>query len=521
MSIRFSKYINITSVVGGAAQVPQRQWCGRVFSTNPLVPPNAVLQFASAADVGAYFGTSSDAYNRALKYFQYASPVGYAPQALQFARWVQADQPAVVYGESAVSVLATLKAITAGKLSLQFGASVVNLTGISFSAATTLTDVATALQTAIRAGTGAPNGELTTATVTWDATNQRFNFVASSTGVVAEKFNVIVPASGVTTATDVAAALGWYASQGATIGDAQPLETAVAGFNRVIDLNNNFGSFCYSDTASGLMTLSDVTAIAQANAALNVMFMYRVLVTPSGTFSYTTVSAALIGIAGVGLEYEDTATSGARQFVEMMPMSVQAAINFDAVNGAVGFMYKQNGAYSPSVVSTVLSNALDAARVNYMGQTQSAGANITFYQRGVLCGGATAPLDSTVFANEMWLKDLAGSTLMNLQLSAGEIPANRRGQSMCDTVMQSVIDAGLNNGTISVNSSLTIVQQIFVTQQTNDATAWQQVQNAGYWFGSKITSAVVNGVTEYTYAYTLIYRKDDVIKTITGSHQLI
>lgn len=528
MSIRFTKYINITSVVGAAAQVPQRQWCARVFTTNPLVGPNAILQFTDAIDVGTFFGTNSEEYQRAVNYFDYLSPLGTAPQAIQYARYVVASQPATIYGEASISVLATLKAITAGLLSFKFGATQVDLTAISFAAAATLTDVASELQTAIRAGTGAPNGELTNATVDWNATTQAFDFSASPTGVVTELFNVVTP-TGAVPATDVAAALGWYASQGALVNDAAVAESAVAGFGRVTSLNNNCGEFVHTDAAA--LMLADVTAVAQANAALNVMFIYRVMVTP---LTWSTWSAALIGIAGVGLEYEDVGVTGARQYIEMLPMSIHAAINFNATNGTVGFMYKQNGVYTASIndnPGTIQSDTLDAARVNYYGQTQTAGQNISFYQEGVLCGGATAPVDSTVFANEQWFKDMTGANLMNLQLSVGQIPANQRGQGMCDVTLQGQpatalspatgIELAVANGTISVNSTLSLAQQAYITQQTGSATAWQQVQTIGYWKGSTITSAVVNGVTKFTYNYTIIYRKDDVIKAIVGSHQLI
>jgi hypothetical protein len=529
MSIRFTKFIDITSVVGAAAQVPQRQWCARIFTTNPLVGPNAVLQFSGpqmAAEVGQFFGTSSEEYQRAVNYASYLSPLGTAPQAIQFAFWAQTSTAAAIYGESGVATLAALNAITAGLLSFRFGATVVNLTGISLSGDASLIAVATALQTAIRAGSGAPNGELTTATVTWNASTQAFDFAASPTGVVTETFQVISPV-GVVPGTDVAAALGWYASQGALVNSAQVAETRVAGFNRVVGLDNNFGEFVYTDTSA--LTLLDATAVATANAALNVMFVFRVFVSPT---SWATWSAALIGIAGVGLEYEDISmTGGVRQYIEMLPMSIHASINFAAVNGTLGFMFKQNGVFDPSVASDTLWPLLDAARVNYYGQTQTSGAQISFYQEGVLCGGATAPVDSTVFANEQWFKDLIGSSLMNLQLSVGQIPANKRGQTMCELVIQgqpattlqpaSGIMAAVANGTISANSTLSTVQQAYITSQTNDSTAWQQVLTAGYWFATNITSAVNNGVTVYTLNYTIIYRKDDVIKVIVGSHQLI
>jgi hypothetical protein len=526
--IRFSKYININSVVGAAAQVPARQWCGRIFTTNPLIGPNAILQFNNATDVGTFFGTTSEAYQRAVNYFTYQSVLGTAPQALQFARWVNANQPATIYGEANVAVLATLQTITAGELSLQFGATVVNVTGINFSAATTLTNVATILQTALQAATGAPNAELTSCSVVWNSTAQAFDFTANATVTATETFRVVTP-SGATSANDVAAALGWYASQGALINDASLLETRVAGFNRVTNLNNNCGEFCYDDVSA--LTLPDATAVAQANAALNVVFIFRVLVGPT---NYSTWSAALIGIAGVGLEYEDPSVSGARQYIEMLPMSIHAAINYNAANGAVNFMFKQNGVYNPSIndnPGTVQSDTLDAARVNYYGVTQSAGQKISFYQRGYLCGSATAPVSSTVYSNEQWFKDHLASQLMNLQLSVGQIPANQRGQIMCEAVIQgqpataqapaSGIELAIRNGTISTNSSLTLTQQIYITQQTNDTTAWQQVQSIGYWKTTNITQAVNNGVTEYTLNYIIIYRKDDVINKIVGSHQLI
>lgn len=528
MSINFGKYINITSVVGGAAQVPQRLWCARVHTTNPMVGPNAILQFTApdASDVGTFFGAASEEYQRAVKYMSYLSPLGVRPAAIQFARYVSAAQPATIYGEAAVAVIATLKAITAGLLSFKFGATQVNLTGISFSSIVTMTDVATALQTAIRAGVGAPNGELTTATVTWNATSQSFQFSASSTGVVTETFAVVAP-TGVVPATDVAAALGWYASQGALVNSAMTVETPVANFSRVAALNNNCGEIVYTDTAA--LQLTDYTAIGTANQALNVAFVVRVPVTP---LNYVSYSAGLIGLAGMGLEYEDTSVTGTRQYLEMLPMSIHASINYNAINGALGFMYKQNGVYSASVSDTTLSNTLDTARVNYYGQTQSAGNNISFYQAGVLCGGATAPLDSTVYANEQWFKDMCAANLMNLQLSQGQIPANRRGITLIENTLDgnpatsnspaTGIQLAILNGTISAHSTLTLAQQAYITSQTNDGTAWQQVQTTGYWKAVNITSAVnSSGVTVYTANYTIIYRKDDVIKTIVGSHQLI
>lgn len=511
MAIRFTKYIDITSAVGGASQVPTRLWVGRVFTTNPLVDALSVLQFGTSDDVLAFFGSASEEYKRAVEYFRYVSPIATKPKALQFARWVSADQPFVVNGESGVSVLATLQAITAGLLSFKFGATQINLTGIDLGAAASFADVATAVQTKLRAN-AAP--EVATATVVWNATAQAFDITGSPTGVVTETVQVVVPSGAVPT-TDVAAAMGLYASQGALITSAHVAEAPEACLSRVMSQNNNCGSFCFTDTAA--LTLTQVTAVANQAATYNVGFMYQVRINES---TYSTWQAALIGIAGVGLNYQ-LSTIDSTAYLEMFPMSVQASIDFTKPNGTLGFMYKQDAALTPSVTTDTLSDSLDSLRINYIGQTQSAGALINFYQRGVLCGGTTSPLDMTIYANEQWFKDYVGSLLMSLQLSQPQVAANARGQTLCGLQLKAAIEKALVNGTISVNGPLDSVQQAFIYSVTNDPTAWQQVQSKGYWYTSQLTSAINAGVTEYTYQYTLLYRKDDVIKQVNGSHLLV
>jgi len=83
--------------------------------------------------------------------------------------------------------------------------------------------------------------------------------------------------------------------------------------------------------------------------------------------------------------------------------------------------------------------------------------------------------------------------------------------------LQNVINQALNNGTISVNKTLTTSQQMYVTSVTNDPDAWHQVQDIGYWVNCVI---VVVG-NEYQAKYTLVYSKDDVINFVSGTHVLI
>ena len=69
MGIAFTKYVKITSGVAGQAALGARELIGRIVSTNPLIPPGAILEFTTLASVLSYFGSTSEEYKRALQYF--------------------------------------------------------------------------------------------------------------------------------------------------------------------------------------------------------------------------------------------------------------------------------------------------------------------------------------------------------------------------------------------------------------------------------------------------------------------
>lgn len=255
--------------------------------------------------------------------------------------------------------------------------------------------------------------------------------------------------------------------------------------------------------------------MAEANAARNVEFMYTIRVDDSNV---TALAAALIGVAGVTLTYAPTAG----EYDEMAPMILMAATDYTKRNAVQNYMFQQFPTLTPKVTTTAQSNELDALRVNYYGETQTAGQQIRFYQRGVMGGGATALVDQNVFANELWLKDAAAANVLSLLLSVGRVPANNDGIGQVVTILQGVIDRALNNGVISVGKTLNTLQRLYITEMTDDELAWHQVQNIGYWVYCEMQQTVTtDGRTEYKAVYTLIYSKDDVVRKVEGTHVLI
>lgn len=500
MAISISKYVDIVSGVGGSANVRQRDLIGRLFTDNTRVPVNSLVEITEAADAATYFGSASEEYLRALFYFSFVSKNITAPQKLQFARWPKTAAAPRIYGAKLAVTLATLKLITTGTLTITAGANTANLTGLDFSGAASFAAIATILQTAIRAATGA---QFTTATVTYDATAGAFNFVGSATGAAAMSVTVTGGSN------DIATRIGWGPS--AVFSPGVAVATITDTLNASADGSTNFGSFLF------LPTLSDdeVVEAANWNAARNVEFIFCVRCDDT---NFGARGAALISVAGSALTYAPTAA----EYDEMAPMIVLAATDYTRRNSVQNYMFQQFAGLTAKVTTNAFSDQLDALRVNYYGVTQTAGQLIAFYQRGTLGGTGTAPTDQNVYANEMWLKDAARANILSLLLSLPRVPANAEGRAQVIAILQDAIDRALFNGVVSVDKPLTQVQKLYIGQITGDDLAWHQVQGTGYWVDADVQPyTTTDSRTEYKIDYTLVYSKDDAIRKVTGSHVLI
>lgn len=276
--------------------------------------------------------------------------------------------------------------------------------------------------------------------------------------------------------------------------------------------SNNFGTFVFMPQ----LTLEQHVTIAtwMQDAIFNNLYQYHILLgNESLGASYY---AALKNFSGVGVTYSKFTDD----YEDDFSATILAAINFDLPNSSQNFMFNQ-GDFKPSVTTKLLSDQLDALNINYFGQTQSAGQNITFYQRGVLMGGTNAPRFMNIYANEQWLKSKISAELLNYFLIAPKISADRIGIAQIGSVLEQVINTAKINGIISSSSELTEDQKRYVTQITNTSTAWHQVQDLGYYKQILIVPRVINNITEFVLTYLLVYKKDDVINKIEGTHILI
>lgn len=503
MAISITRYVDITSGVGAGVSVSRRELILRLFTTSNLVPTDAVVTFESASDVGSYFGTTSEEYKRAVFYFGWVSKLITTPQKLSFASYRPAATAPRIYGVKGAQTLGDWTAISDGALDITLGSNAYTINGLDFSAQVSLSGVASVIQAGINAEAGTM---WTSATVAWDSTNKRFNLVGGDTGEAA--VGCAAPSTG--GGTDISLLVGWRPSTLAIWSPGSDAEAPVDAVTASAEGNNNFGSFAF---VPALSSIDDITDVAEWNQTQNVLFQFHVPVSAANASAW---SAALIDTGGTGLTLSETED----EYPELLPCAILAATPYNRRNSTQNYMFQQAD-LTASVTTNTDAGTYDNLRVNYYGQTQTAGQRLAFYQRGALCGSGTDPVGMNVYANEQWLKDACTASLMELLLALTKVSANEEGRGQVLATLQSVINEALNNGVISIGKSLTSTQKAYVTQLTGDDMAWMQIQNEGYWIECVIESYVVDDRTEYKAVYTLIYSKDDAIRKVEGSNVLI
>ena len=150
MSIALKNYVNITSGLGAGAVVPTRKLVGRLFTDNVLLPPRSFVSFTTASQVGAYFGTTSEEYYRAVFYFGWISKNLTTPDSIQYARWVDVAQNPMIFSADNGFTLSSWTTISNGAFFITIDGVQQSITGLNFTgsliAVTVPSNVATIVQ---------------------------------------------------------------------------------------------------------------------------------------------------------------------------------------------------------------------------------------------------------------------------------------------------------------------------------------------------------------------------------------
>jgi hypothetical protein len=510
VAISFTRYIDITSGVIAGQVVRDRELILRMFTTNNLLPTNSFAEFDSPTDVENYFGSASQEYAIAAAYFSFISKTNTQPQKMSFASWVEAATMPLIFGDPlATGTLAQFVATgSVNHLTLNMASASgtpisETMTNLVLGGAGSMAAVAAVIQAKIQAANG--DAMWTGATVTWNSTTGTFDLVGGVVSTATSPVSITVA-----TSPDLGALLGWESSK-AIFSNGSAAQSLTNTMIASTAASNNFGSYSFVPALSEGQWLE----LATWNATQNNMFMQ---LTPVTTATASAVSEGLINLPGVGITLSSNITL---DFAYLMPGMIMAATDYTRRNASQNYMY-QVGNFTPTVTDDVDANTYDPLRVNYYGETQTAGQLIEFYQRGTLTGLSSSPTDMGIYVNEMWFKDAAGAALMTYFLAVNQVSTNNAGRAALINILQSVITLALFNGTISAGTKLTPTQIAVITSISGDPLAYNQVQSVGYWLDVQFTSAIgEDDLVEWTANYTLIYKKNDAIRSVTGTHDLV
>lgn len=507
MAIPQSKYIAITSQVANTSQVSNKELILRVFTSNELFATNTIYEFTSSKDVAEFAGSLSAEAKLAAEYFKWISKTATQAQKISFMRYSFEALAPYIYTTKELVPLATLKAVTDGAMIINLGGTAYTISGINLSSAASYADIASTIQTAIRANTA--GGTLWTgATFTYNASQSGFTLTGGDTGAIEINY-----ATANTTGTDLAGLLGLDIANAPILSNGTTAQTVTDILNKSINISTNFLTFGFLSPADAY---SNLDLIGQFVAEQNNQYRFCFDLSSANYAEGITTAAKYSGMAAhYNINYGIAGVNPAWLMSAILP----ATTNYNKTNSVKNYMFQQFPQQAVSVGNNdgTLYQTLDNVNINYNGQTQKSGSNIAFYQNGFNADG----VDSAIYDNEAWLKDAIATDVLNTFLGLDFVSADIDGEAVIVGIIQNNADKALNNHVFANGRILKETEKAYITQIFGDETKWQECQNNGYAFNVEISEENLNNATIHVAEYTLVYLKNNVIRKVTGRNILV
>jgi hypothetical protein len=415
---------------------------GLLLSDNPLIPLSApVLQFANADTVGDFFGLESDEYKAASIYFLGYNNSFAKPRHLMIGRRVKEAVGAYLRGAQYTGTLASLKLITAGTLTVEINGADVSVSDVDLSAATSYSDVATALQTALQA-------ELAGVTVAYSSLTGAFQINGPSTG--AEQ--TIAYASGT-----LAEALNFTQAKGAVVSLGSDALTPAENMAIIKEQTQNWVSF----TTLYAATNDEHLGLSAWASSQGIEYLYvgwtadpALLVQGSTTSIADQIKAAEYGATTLVYDNSDVA---------VFLLGSIASVNWERYQGTINYAFKKVDGVAATVTNQTDADLLLAKGVSFMGNFATRNDDFTFFYDAKMFGDY-GYVDA--FVNTVWFKNVMQVSVMNGLTQAGRVPYNERGYALIRAWLQDPINRAVNNGTIDAGVVMSESQKAQVYNET-------------------------------------------------------
>ncbi len=414
---------------------------GLMLTTSIRPPVGSVLSFPDADAVEDFFGPGTEA-DAATIYFQGFEGASKLPGAMLFAQYNIVAVAAYLRGGDMTGVtLDEIKAVD-GAMTITVDSTLITLADVDLSSATSFSNAASILQTALQAG-GNPD-----ATCVYDSVSNAFVITSPTTGAA----STITFAGGVGTADTV---LKLTSATGATLSQGAAAAVPATFMNALIAVNSNWATFTTLFDPDVTPGNTVKMAFAAWNSSKNGRFAYScwdVDVTPAASLPATGSMGYLLeqlNNSGTALVWTDPAIATWQDAVFLC--GAAASIDFEEVNGRITFAFKgQNGLVATVTDATTANNLGGSPQgtsrgngYNFYGAYGAANQNFIWFQRGFVTG-PFAWLDS--FINQIWLNNLLQIALLRLFQTVRAISFTPPGYSLVSTALADAIQAGLRFG---------------------------------------------------------------------------
>lgn len=426
---------------------------GTLLSKNALIPFNTtqkVLSFTSSTLVGDFFGTTSDEYTFATKYFNSWDNSTSKPKFLNVARYVDVNiAPYTRGGIVGIDQLATLKTITTGTLALKFNGTTTNITAIDLSTATSLSNAASLIQTKLRPTLSA------TATCTYSSITQAFTISnADASGTATVDYTLDVSGIGLGTLLKLTQTKGAVLSQGSVA------LTPTQNLEGIITVTRNWISYTTLWDVSGEAGYIEALELAKwANDKVN-KFVYMLwssepnLIIPGNT-SHIANTIATYAYSSICIIYNKV--DHAAFF-----MGIGASIDYTTLNGTISFASKTQSGLLVSADTDSAFDALIANGVNFYVNFTSANDSFKFSENGKITG-IFKWVDN--FYNQRWLADQVQINEAALLSAVNKLDYGLDGQSLLKATLLTVMKKAIYNGVSQIGNSFDDAQTAILKQQ--------------------------------------------------------
>lgn len=455
--------VNPRVVYGGSGQLVMS---GLLLTDNELCPFPQLLAFPDDKTVGAYFGVNSDEYKLAVNYFLGYDNSYRKPEKLYFANRCSDAFGARLIGAKVTASYTDFASITNGSMTIALNGTDIALTGLDFSAASAMSEVAQVLQTALAT-------EVANSTVAYNSITKGFIVTNGSTGDT----STISFATAGTSGTNVSAMLGLTATQGGIVTTGSNSKTPAEVMASVIGQSKNWVSF----TCINSMTSDEIMEYASWNNAQGVSFLFSAWVDESASEAETVRNLLESN------EYNGTSVvyGGAKYAVFIM--GTAASIDWNRRQGVINFAFKSQSGLAAIVTDGVEAQTLESAGVNYYGRWATRNPEFVFLYNGSVSGDYKW-LDAWI--NAIWLRSAIQISCMDGLKMAGRVPYTDMGYTQISAWLQDPINTAVFNGVIDAGVVLNEKQKAeLYLEAGQDIT--EQLFTEGYFYEVSDPGALV------------------------------